>query len=152
MTTIRPVDQEKVIIKTIYKNGNGLSIYLPKKLIDYGFYPGAKVEINIEDNQVVLRPLTSRSYRSAIKELHWNGRTFTPIIEKDHKSGRYEDRLLKKLSNEDVIIISFDHFLDKLILLYFIRKQKHWHVKYITEDILTKIKNGHDPLDLLGIN
>ena len=144
MTREHGQDYDIEAIKTIHRSGNSLAIYLPKELANHGFSHGSKIKITVRDDIVILRPVEVSSYPSVVKALKWNGRTLVPLIEKGHKSGRYEDKFIKKLKNNDIVIITHDHFFNKLILLYFVRTTKEWRYSYIDEETLKKITSSSD--------
>ncbi|KKL85440.1 hypothetical protein LCGC14_1954700 [marine sediment metagenome] len=136
-----------VFHKIITNHGNSPSIYLPNSAKYLGFSLGTEVIVEIDSNKITITPRDPKLFESYVKGLtNKKGKLEAIFFDKEEikQSPRFEHKTHFR-NDQFTVILSFDHFEKKNLLIYFNKTTNKWYVNYITEVIYEEIKEGKNP-------
>ncbi|OLS18410.1 MAG: hypothetical protein HeimC3_43580 [Candidatus Heimdallarchaeota archaeon LC_3] len=133
--------------KVITRVGNSTFLLLPNSANYLGFSLGTEVIVEIDSNKITITPRDPKLFESYVKGLtNKKGKLEAIFFDKDEikQSPRFEHKTHFR-NVQFTVILSFDHFEKKYLLIYFNKTKNNWYVNYITEAIYQEIKDGKNP-------
>jgi antitoxin component of MazEF toxin-antitoxin module len=139
--------ERKTSNKTIRKIGNSLGLLLDNIVSNMGFIEGTPISVEMEQNKIIITPEEPRQYPSVIKYLRKQGTKLIPeFYEKSEirESARFED-VYNNRTEQFTFLISYDHMEKNYLLIYAKKTTGARTVRYITEEVYKRIKEGKNP-------